>query len=399
MKVLIVNKFLHPNGGSETYIFRIGEMLVRMGHEVEYFGMDHENRCVGNRKESYTSNMDFHGGKLGKLLYPFKIIYSMEARKKIRVVLEDMQPDVVHINNFNFQLTPSILYEIRAYEKKNNRKIKIVYTAHDSQLVCPNHLMQQYLSGQPCIKCIGGDSINCTKYKCIHGSTVKSLLGTMENKLYKWLKAYDMIDTIICPSEFLKDKLDQDNILKKKTMVLHNFVDKTAISNGGSKEKYVVYFGRFSKEKGIETLLKAVKRLPEIDFVFIGNGPLVEEVNQYKNIKNLGFMTGSNLYEEIAGAAFSIFPSECFENCPFSVMESIIYGTPVLGADIGGVKELLEDRKNGELFVSGNEEQLYEGIKKFWNDDELLKKYTDGCKSHIFDTTREYCEKLLKLYS
>ena len=139
MKVLIVNKFLHPNGGSETYIFRIGEMLVRMGHEVEYFGMEHEKRCVGNRKDSYTSNMDFHEGKLGKLLYPFKIIYSMEARKKIRVVLEDMKPDVVHINNFNFQLTPSILYEIRAYEKKVKRKIKIVYTAHDSQLVCPNH--------------------------------------------------------------------------------------------------------------------------------------------------------------------------------------------------------------------------------------------------------------------
>ena len=221
----------------------------------------------------------------------------------------------------------------------------------------------------------------------------------MENKLYKWLKAYDMIDTIICPSEFLKDKLDKDNILKKKTVVLHNFVDKAEIPVDKKDKKYVVYFGRFSKEKGIETLLKVVKRLPEMDFVFIGNGPLGEEVNQYKNIKNLGFMTGSNLYEKIAGAAFSIFPSECFENCPFSVMESIIYGTPVLGADIGGVKELLEDRKNGELFVSGSEEQLFEGIKKFWNDEELLKKYTDGCKSHTFDTTQEYCKKLLELYS
>lgn len=399
MKVLIVNKFLHPNGGSETYIFRIGEMLSGMGHQVEYFGMVHEKRCVGNRKESYTSNMDFHTGKLGKLLYPFKIIYSLEARQKIRAVLEDMQPDVVHINNFNFQLTPSILYEIRSYEKKLKRKIKIVYTAHDSQLVCPNHLMQQYLTGETCTKCIGGDSMHCAKNKCIHGSFVKSLLGTIENKLYKWLKAYNMIDTIICPSEFLKDKLDKDAVLQKKTVVLHNFVDKTQIAGGKAEKKYALYFGRFSKEKGIETLLKVVKRLPEIDFVFIGNGPLNEQVNEYKNIQNLGFQTGKNLYEKIAGAAFSIFPSECFENCPFSVMESIIYGTPVIGADIGGVKELLQHQKNGELFESGNEEQLYEQIKKFWNENELLQKYALGCNDHGFDSTKEYCEKLLQLYS
>lgn len=82
MKILLVNKFLHPNGGSETYIFGLGKTLRKMGHEVQYFGMEHEGRVVGNRVESYTSDMDFHAGGLAKLLYPFKIIYSVEARKK-----------------------------------------------------------------------------------------------------------------------------------------------------------------------------------------------------------------------------------------------------------------------------------------------------------------------------
>ena len=113
MKILIVNKFLYPNGGSETYIFEIGKQLQKMGHEVQYFGMEHEGRVVGNHAESYTSNMDFHTGKLAKLLYPFKIIYSSEARKKIRQVLKDFKPDVIHLNNFNFQLTPSIILEIQ----------------------------------------------------------------------------------------------------------------------------------------------------------------------------------------------------------------------------------------------------------------------------------------------
>ena len=134
MKVLIVNKFLYPNGGSETYIFRIGKQLQKMGHEVQYFGMEHEGRIVGNHAESYTSDLDFHTGKLSRLFYPFQIIYSREARKKIRAVLDDFEPDVVHLNNFNFQLTPSILYEIDSYRKDTGRKVKIVFTATDSHL-------------------------------------------------------------------------------------------------------------------------------------------------------------------------------------------------------------------------------------------------------------------------
>ena len=68
MRVLIINKFLYPNGGSETYIFKLGEALEQHGHEVQYFGMEHEGRCVGNRVNAYTSGMDFHGGsKLSKL--------------------------------------------------------------------------------------------------------------------------------------------------------------------------------------------------------------------------------------------------------------------------------------------------------------------------------------------
>lgn len=84
MRVLIINKFLYPNGGSETYIFKLGEALEQHGHEVQYFGMEHEGRCVGNRVNAYTSDMDFHGGsKLSKLTYPIKTIYSKEARVQL----------------------------------------------------------------------------------------------------------------------------------------------------------------------------------------------------------------------------------------------------------------------------------------------------------------------------
>lgn len=113
----MVNKFLYPNGGSETYIFELGKELERQGHQVEYFGMEHEGRIVGNHAECYTAGMDFHTGKLQKLLYPFKIIYSGEAKRKMLRVLEDFEPDVVHLNNFNFQLTPSVIYAVKSMRK------------------------------------------------------------------------------------------------------------------------------------------------------------------------------------------------------------------------------------------------------------------------------------------
>ena len=113
MKVLMINKFLYHNGGSETYVLKLGEYLQKDGHEVQYFGMAHEERCVGNRVNAYTTNMDFHNGsKWSKITYPIKTIYSSEARKKIRLVLDDFQPDVCHINNFNFQLTQVLFLKL-----------------------------------------------------------------------------------------------------------------------------------------------------------------------------------------------------------------------------------------------------------------------------------------------
>jgi len=403
VKILLVNKFLHPNGGSETYIFELAKQLKYMGHEVQFFGMEHEKRCVGNRIDCYTDNMDFHTGKLQKILYPFKIIYSKEARKKIRVVLDDFKPDVVHLNNINFQITPSILYEIKNFEKKTGNKVKIVATAHDYQWICPNHMLYIPHKEEICERCTGGNFANCAKHNCIHNSKVKSILGSVESYFYHIRKTYDLIDVIICPSEFLKRQLAKDKVLAPKLVAWHNFVtiqqsDVMSKEAGSEKENYVLYFGRFSKEKGIETLLEVCKQLPEIPFVFAGSGPLEDKVNQVSNIKNMGFQTGDDLKELIQNARFSIYPSEWYENCPFSVMESIMYGTPVIGADIGGIPELIRKGVDGELFKSGSVEELKSAIQSLYNNTEKVNQYTKACRENSYDSLQTYCGKLLDIY-
>ncbi|MCR5798963.1 MAG: glycosyltransferase [Lachnospiraceae bacterium] len=399
MKILIVNKFLYPNGGSETYIFEIGKQLERLGHEVQYFGMEHKGRIVGNKVNSYTSDMDFHGNKAAKLLYPFKIIYSREARRQIRKVLEDMKPDVVHLNNINFQITPSIIDEIRAFEKESGHTVKLVATAHDYQWICPNHMMRIPSSGENCDKCLSGKYMNCAKNRCIHNSRVKSLLGTIEAYLYKSRKTYAKIDKIICPSVFLYNKFSRNEAFREEDLVVkHNFFikgeDYDEIMKLPKKD-YVLYFGRYSEEKGVGTLLTAVKDLPEIPFVFAGSGPL-EKYLDGENIENRGFLSGTELHKLIRQARFSIYPSEWYENCPFSVMESISYGTPVIGASIGGIPELIGDGRSGLEFTSGDADELTDVIFKLWNDTEKQDSMEKECKNTGFDTVESYTDWLVE---
>ncbi|MBR4241623.1 MAG: glycosyltransferase [Eubacterium sp.] len=393
MKILIVNKFLYPNGGSETYIFRLGEYLKSVGHEVQYFGMEHEGRCVSNNLELYTGNMDFHGGsKLKQLTYPLKTIYSKEAKKKISAVLRDFQPDVVHINNFNYQLTPSIIYAANDYRKKFNPNLKIIYTAHDYQLLCPNHMFFD-MNGEICEKCINGDFKNCTKNNCIHSSKAKSIIGTTEATLYKRLKTYKYIDKIICPSNFMKEKMDANPLFRDKTVAIHNFIDELDVPKC-EKQDYVLYFGRFSKEKGVNLLLEA----KDINFICAGKGDLEKELSNAPNITNLGFKSGYELRELIAKAKCSVYPSIWYENCPYSVMESIMLGTPVIGANLGGLPELIEDGKTGLLFESGNVDELRKAIEKM-QDDSFADRLHRNCLKKSFISIEQYYEELIKIYT
>ncbi len=397
MRVLMINKFLHPKGGSETYIFRLGQQLQQLGHEVEYFGMEHPQRQVGNRVEAYTANMDFHGGsKLSKLLYPIKTIYSAEARRKLRRVLEDFKPQVCHLNNFHYQLTPSILLEIAAWRRRGN-PCRVICTAHDYQLVCPNHMCNRPLDGENCEKCLGGHFENCLKYKCIHGSGAKSAIGMAEATLWNAAGVYKHIDSIICCSEFLKTKLDTNALFREKTVMLHNFVSPIPWEPTEKKD-YVLYFGRYSREKGIHTLLDACRALPDIPFVFAGSGDLAQEIGQLPNCTDVGFQSGKALETLIREARFTVYPSAWYENCPFSVMESQLYGTAVLGADIGGIPELIRPGVTGELFESGNAQALTQAIQDLWQDPARTQAYSENCRELPFDTCESYCQKLLNLY-
>lgn len=386
MRILLVHKFLFPKGGAETYVMELGRTLEKMGHEVQYFGMDHPDRILGNRAGAYTRNMDFHNAPWWeKISYGFRVLYSWEARRKLGRVLADFQPEVCHLSNFHYQLTPSILVELKKWRRKH--PCRVVYTAHDYQLICPNHMC--FRRGEVCEACLGGDFRGCIRGRCIHGSLVKSIAGAAEGWFWNRRGIYEVLDSIICCSEFLKEKLDGDPLLREKTVVMHNFAREYG-EKQWEKKDYVLYFGRYSEEKGIEELVAAARELPHIPFVFAGTGPLANLLDAVANVKNVGFQRGKALETLVGEARFSVCPSKWYENCPFSVLESLGQGTFVLGADMGGIPELIRPGENGELFRPG---ELAEKLRRLWESRQSLPRVKGD-----FATPEGYCEALLEQY-
>lgn len=396
MKILMVNKFLYPRGGCETYMLNLAEELKTKGHEVEYFGMYDEKNTVGNSLGLYTTNMDFHSTGVARFLYPFKIIYSTEAQRKLGRLLDSFKPDVVHMNNINFQLTPSVIYAVK------KRGIPLVQTVHDYQMICPNHLLYSFDEVKPCERCISGSKFNCFKYNCIHGSKAKSLIGSIEAKLYSVLGTYKKVDLYICPSRFLEEKLlSASELYKGKTLTLHNFIEKKPLPEKIEPDvPYVAFASRLSKEKGVTLLYEAARLLPEYSFVVAGSGPDGDCLKEVPNITMKGFLTGDELTSLMANARVMLLPSVWYENCPLSILETHSFGVPVITMNSGGMAELVEDGKTGALINEPTAEAVAAAIKRCFEDEEYYKTLKENCETmrEKIIGVSEYCDAVIEKY-
>ena len=394
MKILLIHKFLYTKGGAETYVLQLGELLTKRGHEVQYFGLENEKNTVGNATDAYVSDVDLTGGIWKNLHAPLRILYNVQARQKLRSILEAFQPDVVHFNNIQYHLTPSVILEAEAYRRAGH-SLRIISTAHDYQLICPAHGLFDGC-GEICERCLRGNFTHCLYHRCIKRSFLKSFLGMLDAYFWKHSTAYDAIDTIICPSHFLKKKLDTQNRFREKTVAIHNFVGPMEAGNGNGD--YVLEFGHLSRDKGTYTLIEAAKMLPQVRFVFAGFGEAEKTIKNLPNGEFVGFQSGEALRELIRNAKVSVCPSLCYENCPYSVMESQLLGTPVIGSRTGGIPDLIREGETGELFQAGNAEKLEQKLRKLLFTPGLLETYRENCRRQTFETTDSYYEKLMAIY-
>ena len=328
MRILLVNKFHYLKGGSEKYYFELGNLLKEKKHEVAFFSMKDEKNIKTDCKEYFVEPIDLNNGSK---LTALDVIYNKKNKELMEKVLEDFKPDIVHLNNFQRQLSASIISPIK------KRSIPIVFTAHDVQAICPAILMLDNKKNI-CEDCIKGKYINCIKKKCIKNSNLKSLLGAIEGKYYRMKKIYtEKISKIITPSEFYKTKLIKDGMSENKVETIHNFIDIKEYDLKKEDEGYALYIGRLSKQKGIQNLIKAISSIEQKELRIAGIGPEEENIKEFikenkleDRVKLLGFLDKDEVKEQIRKCRFVVVPSIGYENCPYSVMETLAIGKPVI---------------------------------------------------------------------
>ena len=398
MKVLLVNKFHWMKGGSETYYFELGKLLEEHGHEVAYFSMENEKNIKTGNKEYFVKASDMNSKDITKAL---SVIYSKENKKIMEKALDEFKPDIVHINNFQRQLTASVI------DAAKERNIPVVFTAHDVQAICPAILMMDP-QRNICEDCMGGKYINCIKKKCIKNSMLKSVLGAIEGSYYRNTKVYtNKIDFVLPPSEFYMNKLIKDGIPKDKITYIHNFIDVDAFDVKTEDKGYALYFGRLSREKGIINLINAFSKLEKGTLYIAGDGPERAEVEEVikenkleKRVKLLGFLNKDEMKETVRKCKFVVVPSIWYENCPYSVIETLCTGKPVIGANIGGIPELVKNNKNGFIYKYDDVDALAEKMKTLFEDDKLVKKFSKQAKEIAKEqySKENYYKKIMKIY-
>lgn len=386
MKIAFISSFYNPDtiGGAEIVVQNLSESFSKMGHEVKVFSLGKENNLdkvnniIVDRTKSELYNLILNKKQKQTLINKIKLhknkIYNHHISNRIANKIKEYNPDIVNIHNIPI-ISPLIFKKI----KKISPHIPIVSTLHDYWPICYRNTLLN--KNNKLIKKLG-------------------VINILRKNIIETFLKY--ADAIVSPSQCLSNKIqDHTNINKSLFHVISNGVD--LINNDISMENSVkeninfLFLGQLEYHKGIITLLDAIKNIKNTNCTFNigGNGSLINYVKQDKNINYLGHISGKEKINMFKQSDVLIIPSEWYENNPLVILEGFQYGLLIVGSNIGGISELVDDSKNGFLYDMGNSSQLSEKIDYICNNPQILNLF----KLNAFKKGQEYTlNKMLSKY-
>ncbi|MBS43841.1 MAG: glycosyl transferase family 1 [Nocardioides sp.] len=378
MRILHVNKFLYRRGGAESYMLDVAAEQRAAGHHVGFFSMEHPDNDEDPNGDLFPSRMELNpppDGAAARARTAAQVLWRRDARKAMERVLDRERPDVVHLHNVYHQLSPSILRPLA------QRGVPAVMTLHDYKLVCPTY---QFLDadGKICEACLpatpGGRPRfeEATKRRCNGGSLAGSGLATLELTLHRSTDAYGPVRTFLCPSAFLRDKVAAGGMHPDRLAHLPNFCDVSGVVPATEPGAGVLFAGRLSHEKGVDTLVDAAALLPaDVTVTIAGDGPERERLEKRAadrglaaKVQFLGRVPMAELHDRMRAAAVVAVPSRWYENQPMSVLEAYGCGRPVVASDLGGLPEMVEDGVTGHLVPHDDPAALAEALGRLAGD-------------------------------
>ena len=403
MRILYCNKFNYPFSGTESYLFDLIRRMEQRGHETALFSMDHHQPSAYAGRSyliPYKNFKDHSAGFFKKAKLAAHVLYSPSARRLMRECLLEYSPDIAHIRGIYHHLSPSILWELK------RQRVPVLYHVNDFKLLCPAYNL--VANGQACEACIGGKFFHVASEGCYPGTWPTRAVLAAEAYLHRRLETYQRcVDLFLAPSHFVREMLIESGFPAERIEVLAHFQALPAEGQLVPDEKYILYFGRLSAEKGVADLLRAMALLSDIPLLIAGDGPersRLERLARELNLKNFlftGKVDGPELQKLIAGASFSVFPSHAYETLGKSILESYAWGRPVVASDLGSRRELVEHGVTGLLYKGGDCEQLAQAVDYLFSRPGLRAEMGNAGRERIRErhNPEQHLDALLKIYS
>jgi len=348
MKILLIHNHYQQAGGEDSVFQAEKELLEHAGHQVIVYERDNAeiNSYAALQKLSLIKNTTWSG----------------DSQREISQILKRERPQVAHFHNTFPLISPSGYFACR------EAGVPVIQTIHNYRLLCSNALL--YRNEHICEACLGKTPPwPGLLYGCYQGSRGKTLILVSMLTIHRLIRTWEkMVDVFIALSVFSRVKLIEGGLPAEKIIIKPNFVfpDPGQADVGGS---YGIVVGRLSQEKGIDALLKAWDRLTNRRLKVVGDGPLMQTMQEYinshdnDNVELCGWMPRDKTMASIKGSMFLIFPSQSYENFPLVIAEAYACGKPVIAPRLGAMQEIVWDGITGVQYTPGNIEDLAEKIE------------------------------------
>lgn len=397
--LLSINSYHYRRGGSDVVYLEHEAMFREIGWNAAHMSMHHPKNIESSWSKYFVDELEF-GHKysaLEKIKMASKVIFSFEARKKLSSLLDVFPASVAHLHCIYHHISPSVLPLLR------DRGVPVVLTAHDLKIACPAYKMLN--RNGICERCRDGTFLNVVANRCVRNSLSASIVVAAESILADKLSLYkNNVNRVVAPSLFYKNKLIEWGWPDQQIAHIPNYVRSEKYIPNFWPGNYFIYFGRLAPEKGVETLIRAAIRSSS-NLMIVGSGPIENELKAIasgSSIEFLGFKSGDDLWNLVRQSRAVVLPSEWYENCPMSVLESYALGKPVIGANIGGIPEIIQSGVTGWIFESGNEAELSELLHVVTEEsDSILEEMGRAARNYVAKefTPEKYMSSTKNLYS
>jgi glycosyltransferase involved in cell wall biosynthesis len=351
MRILVVHNYYGDFvvGGESQVVENELKLLRQHGHEVKLYKRTNNEFSRANIAE--------------KLAIFFTMGWSERSKLEMKKLLLEFKPNIMHVHNFKFILTPSI------FAAAKELGIKTVLTLHNYRLAVPcGNFMNSHC--RVCEKCLNKSALSILIKRC-SGDFIKSY---MQYRVFRAIKnrkmLRDVVDCYIALSQFAKKKFITAGVPEDKIVVKFNFMNDIAAKTelpSADKRNGAIFIGRASVEKGLLFLIKAWQNI-NYPLIVIGDGPFLQAAQQLatdnSQIIFLGSLSHDICLQYLMKSRFMVFPSTLYEGMPMTIMESFACGTPVIASDLGPRSELITNGKNGFLYEYDAENQLIQAINK-----------------------------------